>query len=282
MRLVEIHDPQGLRGYLSARLGAMPGEDEGVLHVAAVWRPLGEERNVMLRIRDDTPESATDGLLLGVARARAEAIVTTGRILREEPRVTHDLQGPAGVVRALRAWRRDGLGLDAPPWLLVLTGGRDFDPCHPALHAWARPIVLCPAARARELERLAAGAPIDVVGHERPGLRAAIDHLRSERGARRISIEVGPSTAIGAYGEPVAVDELLLSVFAERDLPAALAGGELPSPARLERLFGPPRGAFTIGEPGGRWSFERYRRPACAVRAPAGAPSGRGSSAGGG
>ena len=233
-----------------------------MLHVAAVWRPPGGERNVVLRICDRTPKSEVDFLLLNLARARSDAIVTTGRILREEPGVTHDLQGPPGVRAALHAWRRQELALSQPPWLLVLTSGRDLDPAHPAFHASARPIVFCPESNAAEVARRVEDASIEVVGHPAPDLRAAVTYLRFRRGARRIAIEAGPSTAIAAYRDPPLVDELLLSVFLGASIPESVAGGELPPPAEIERLLGPVRAAFTVEEASGRWRFEHYR---CAI-----------------
>jgi riboflavin biosynthesis pyrimidine reductase len=253
-----IADAAGLRSFLNARLGAVPGAMEGVLHVAAVWRPPGEERNVVLRIGDGTPHSAIDLLLLHVARARAEAIVTTGRILREERAVTHDLQVAPGVSVALHEWRRETLGLAAPPWLLVLTSGRDVDFSHPAFDAWARPVVLCPESAAGELRRRAAGTRVEVVGCVSPSLKTAIGHLRESRGARRISIEAGPSTAVEAYRSPLLIDELVLSVFLAASLPDGVAGGELPGSSEIERLLGPLRGAFAADQESGRWRYERY------------------------
>jgi riboflavin biosynthesis pyrimidine reductase len=261
VQLAAIEDRGSLTAFLTSRLGAVPGEEEGVLHVAAVWRPPDEDRHLVLRIRDDTPRSAIDFLFLSLARARAEAIVTTGRILREEPAVTHDLQGGPGAVRALHAWRRE-LGLVDPPWLVVLTGGQGLDPGHPAFHAWARPVVFCPAAAADDVRRRVRGTEIEVVADDAPGLRAAIAHLREQRGVRRISIEAGPSTAAAAYASPVAIDELLLSIYGGAALPAALLGGELPGRAVLERALGRLRSSFSAVEASGRWTFERYR---CAI-----------------
>ena len=96
-----IAEARDLERFFEDRFGAVPGMEKGALHVAAVWRPAGGDRNVVLRISDQTPSSEVDFLLLNLARARAEAIVTTGRILHEEPGVVHDLQGPAPVRAAL-------------------------------------------------------------------------------------------------------------------------------------------------------------------------------------
>ncbi len=251
-----------LRRFLSDRFGEVPGEREGVLHVAAVWRPPSADRNVVMRICDRTPRSEVDTLLLDLARARADAIVTTGRILREEPHLSHDLQGKPGVRAALHAWRRQELSLSQPPWLLVLTSGRDLDPAHPAFHATARPIVFCPESSAAEVARRVGHASIEVVGHPVPDLRVAVDYLRYRRGSRRITIEAGPSTAAEVYRAPALVEELLLSVFLAGSIPDSLAGGELPPPAEIERVLGPQRAAFTVEESSGRWRFEHYR---CAI-----------------
>jgi riboflavin biosynthesis pyrimidine reductase len=258
VRVGDIESAPELVRFLGSRLGGMPGAEEGVLHVAAVWRPPGEDRNVVLRICDATPKSEVDFLLLNVARARADAIVTTGRILREERGVTHDLQGPPGVRDALQAWRRDELHLERPPWLVILTSGRDLDPSHPAFHSWPRPIVFCPDASAPEIARRVQGAPIETVGRGAPDLRSAISYLRTARDARRISIEAGPSTAIDAYSEPVVIDELVLSVFARPAIAPDVAGGELPPTSEIERLLGRRRACFAIEEPSGPWRFERY------------------------
>jgi riboflavin biosynthesis pyrimidine reductase len=263
-RISAIAGVAGLRRFLTDRLGALPGEAEGVLHVAAVWRPPGQDRNVVLRIGDQTPESEIDFLLLGLARARADSIVTTGRILREETAVTHDLQGEPSVRTALREWRLETLRTNAPPWLVILTSGRDLDPDHPAFHAWTRPIVLCPESSVAEVRRRVAGTRIEVVGHPAPTLRAAIVYLREGRGARRISIEAGPSTVIEAYRPaPGLVDEIVLSVFRAPSLPAAVRGGDLPATSEIEDLLGPARAAFEADQASGTWRYEHYRR--CAI-----------------
>jgi hypothetical protein len=184
--------------------------------------------------------------------------VTTGRILREESAVVHDLQGAPGVLAALEQWRSEILGLNRPPWLLVLTSGRDLDLGHPAFDAWARPLVFCPESAAAELRRDVAGTRTEVVGHAAPSLRAAIGHLRESRGARRISIEAGPSTAAEVYRSPLLIDELVLSVFLADCLPDGVADGELPQPSEIERLLGPVRGVFTAEQESGRWRYEHF------------------------
>ena len=143
----------------------------------------------------------------------------------------------------------------------MLTSGRDLDPAHPAFHATARPIVFCPESSAAEVARRVERASIEVVGHPAPDLRAAIDYLRYRRGARRITIEAGPSTAIEAYRDPALVDELLLSVFLAGSIPDPVASAaSCRRSAEIERIFGAASGRrSTVEESSGRWRFERYR-----------------------
>ncbi|MDX1382562.1 MAG: hypothetical protein R3190_02905, partial [Thermoanaerobaculia bacterium] len=223
----------------------------GTLHVAAVSEREGEL--AVLKIRDETPQSPTDFLLLNLARARADAIVTTGRILREESEVTHELQGSAPNRAALREWRRE-LGLGAPPVLAVLTRGRDFAADHPAWSAEVRPVLFGPEGRTAE--EIEATRSVAVAMPEGDGLRGVVAALRRS-GCRRISIEAGPSSARGLYDPPVVVDELLLSVF-HGAVPPAVVGRPFLAAGRLEAAFGAPAGRSALGPDG--WEFRHYRR----------------------
>ena len=237
-------------------------DDPGVIHVTAVWRaPAGPPR--VLRIGPDTPRSDTDFLVLNAARARADAIVTSGRVLREEPDVTHALQGPAGAVRELTRWRRELHGGDAPPLSAVLSSGRDLDLDHPLLCS-GHALLFVPEDAARGLRDAASGRALQVIGHPAPDVRALVGWLRAERGARTISIEAGPSTARELYAPPLAVDELLLSVFEGDELPEEVAGPAFLPLAELARLLPSSSPPVRVAEPSGAWSFTRLRRAAMA------------------
>lgn len=227
----------------------------GVVHVAAVWQAPPDQqadRYVTMAICDDAPQSAHDAFALAAARARADAIVTTGRILRAEPALSHELRRPA-----LAAWRRERLVKTAPPLLAVLTSGRDLPLDHPALGAAGTPVIYTDRAGAA---RLAAPPRVDVVAVARPDLRGLIAHLRADRGCRTILIEAGPSTATALYEPPVAVDELLLSVFLGQSLPARARARDFVAPARVRACLPGRTTGRDAAEPSGPWRFWRFTR----------------------
>jgi riboflavin biosynthesis pyrimidine reductase len=226
---------------MRALYGEQLGTMEGVLHVVAVHE--GADARSVIRIGALAPKSATDFFALELARARVEAIVITGAILRAEPELRYALSSE------LAAYRGE-LGLTRPPCLVVLTGG-DIPLDHPALAGPARPIIFtsseaAPALRAR--------TAIEIVGVPAPSARRALAHLRDERGHRSISVEAGPTTAVPLYADPCAIDELALSVFTgELDLGAR--GGRFLDERELERRF--DRVSVEVEA---EWRFERWLR----------------------
>jgi riboflavin biosynthesis pyrimidine reductase len=238
-------------------------EPAGVLHVVAVWRGArpGDPLRV-LRIAKRTPRSDTDQFALAVARARADAIVTTGKVLRDEPALTHALPGPDEVARGLAAWRARCLRRSAPPLSVVLSARADLDLDHPLFRAGAPVVLYTSVGAARELRSRARARGVELIARERPGLRDAIAHLRETRGAATVTVEAGPSSAAALYADAPAVDELMLSVFEEAKLPDEVLGAPLIESRRLAQLFdrtSPPR---EVLESSGRWTFQRLWRSA--------------------
>lgn len=225
-----------VRALYGEALGAM----EGVLHVVAV---AGSAHRVM-RIGPWSPKSEVDFFVLELARARVEAIVITGAILRDEPDLRY------GLSPALAAWRREVLGLSRPPWLLVLSRG-EVPLEHPALVPGpVRPLVVTSEEAARELR---GRGSIEVVGLGSPSARAALA-LLAERGCGSVSVEAGPKTATGLYDSPMAIDELALSVY-EGELDGRARGGRfLDEGALSERMV------RVSGVRDGEWRFERWVR----------------------
>ena len=227
--------------------------DAGVLHVVSTWS--GDEGRHVIRITPQSPKSDTDFFLLNLARARADVILTTGLILREEPTLEYSL--PPAWASGMIAWREAAMGRTAPPKIAVLTSGRDLDVDHPALHGWAPPVIVTSLDAARALRARLPGH-VDVIGLKVPSARAAIAWSRAS-GASTISIEAGPSTARALYADPALVDELWLSEFLESDLAHALRGPIVFS--------GDPRGTLLQSsgpqevrhESSGRWRFSRFR-----------------------
>lgn len=209
----------------------------GVVHVTAAWRPPSGGLQV-LKIGETTPAIETDRFVLDLSRARADAIVTTGQILRDEPDLSYEL--PPGHA----SWRRLMLGKQRPPKLLVLTSGRDLPASHPLLNGeWE--VTLYPGPEAMGPSR---------------GLRAAVDRLRADPSLATISIEAGPSSSADLYEPPLAVEELMLSLYEGPDPAATVQGHPLPSLEELESLLPIRSSAFPVSEPSGPWSFRRLHR----------------------
>lgn len=244
---------------IPARIGALWGtttlpSDAGVLHVVATW--FDGQAHRVIRIAPQSPKSETDFFVLSLARARADLILTTGRILRHEPELTYSL--PPRWAAGMQRWRAEVLGRTAPPRVAVLTSGRDLDPEHPALHGWATPVIVTTSDATRALASRLPGH-VDVIGLESTAPREVIDWARVD-GARTISIEAGPSTARALYAEEPLVDELSWSQFLEPELPSSLRGGVLferaPGTAELRRTAAP----LERTENSGQWRFSRFRR----------------------
>ena len=212
----------------------------------------------MIRIGPGAPRSRVDGFRLRLARARADAVLTTGANLRAEPALRHTLDGE-GAAELVRH-RREQLGRSGPPESVVLTRGQRLDPAHP-LWLGPRPVrVLVPrdGAEAARRELAARGAVIETP--ERAGLPGALHHLRSRSGTCTVCIEAGPATARHLYRAALLADELLLSIFLAPELDARHLVAPFASPHRIRALFGEPVERTESEEESGRWRFERYRR----------------------
>lgn len=231
----------------------------GVSHVTAVWRP-DAGPFITLEINDDTPRCATDYFILNLARARADAIITTGKILRLEPALSHDLDGPGAVPEALAAWRRERLHKKEAPWSVVLTSGRGLDLDHPLFHGTTRPLLYTTPETAQRLHSAAAAHNVTLMPDNHPSLRRAIEHLRTARRAALISIEAGPSTTHGLYEAPLCIDELLLSIYEGKDLPSSVIGDAFLTPASLSARFAVHHHGPRVETPRGPWTFHRHGR----------------------
>ncbi|MEM8998176.1 MAG: hypothetical protein AAGF23_25560, partial [Acidobacteriota bacterium] len=198
----------------------------GILHPTSVWRGPGGDaaQGMTLRIGDQTPTSEWDLFALSLARARADAIVTSGRILRTEATVDHGLAGPGTLPGALAAWRRRS-GRDRPPISLIMTKGGELDLNHPFFRRSGRVVVYTGEAGAWRLDSRAADAGVEVEVDAEPSVRAALRFVRGAFGCATVSVEAGPSITRGLYEDPITVDELLLSTYLGDTLPTAARGG---------------------------------------------------------
>lgn len=219
----------------------------GVVQVVATTQ--ADDGLRVLRIEARTPRSDTDRFILGFSRARADAIITTGKILRDEPELRYDL--PLPEREGLLAWREEVRRQTASPQLIVLTRDPELDLDHPALHSWASPILYTTPSVAERWK-----PHFEAVGDPACSLRSAVAWAR-RRGAKVISIEAGPRTARNLYRDPCAVDEVLLSIAAF-PVSAAIAG-ELLFDRKTIRRLGKRQSSITRTELSGPWRFERWR-----------------------
>jgi len=231
--------------------GDDPASDRGVLHSVATWQASNTTLRV-IKIGSDSPRSENDYFALRAARMRADALVTTGAILREEPDVRHT-EADAGLL----AWRRERAGLTEPPRSVVLTSGRGLDLNHPLLRSAYRPLIVTGKAAARNLS--AANPDCEFNGRENPGIRDTLTLLR-ELGCRTVLVEAGPTTTRALYDEPVAIDELLLSIYHAPTLAPSLVGPSFVGLDRLRTVFDYHSEPVRIDEASGSWSFSRWRR----------------------
>lgn len=233
--------------------------DAGIIHPTAVWQASGD-RYLTLKLNSETPRSRYDRFVLNLARARADTLLTTGKILREEPQLSTGLLGDGPECDALLAWRRDMLGRHHPPTVLVLTSGQgarvDLD--HPAFRGWAAPILFTGHAAAEGLFAEALARSIEVVSHEAPSIHEAVAYLQGELDCRTVSVEAGPSTSLALYRPAVEVDELLLSVYHGAGVPDSVRGPAFLSPADVTAAFGLGSMPYQVDEAGGPWSFHRF------------------------
>lgn len=234
---------------------------EGVLHVTALWDPPGGRGPlVTLRINEHTPRSDHDFFVLNLARARADAIVCTGKMLRMEPDTRYDLQGPGTAATALARWRRERACRTEPPLLVVLTSGHGLDPGHVALRGQPRPVIFTSSEAAGGVRERVGDGGIEVAASDDPSVRAAVRWLRREHGARTVSIEAGPTTAVELYADPVRIDELMLSRYREPELDERVRGPVLLSIDELEARVGAGTAPVDVREASGRWTFSLFGR----------------------
>ena len=231
----------------------------GVIHATAVWRSPGA-RLVTLNINPDTPPSRHDRFILNLARARADAILTTGKVLREEPSVTPLLIGSPDEVAPLADWRRVALGKEGHPLALVLTSGRSLDLDHPFFRGPTPTIVFTGHDAASKVMPAALERSIEVVSHDAPSITAAVAFLQGELDCSTVAIEAGPSTSLQLYRPSLTVDELLLSVYLGPAIPRSVRGSRFLEPATIEAMFPNRSEPYTVEEPSGPWCFRRWTR----------------------
>ncbi|MET0285149.1 MAG: dihydrofolate reductase family protein [Polyangiales bacterium] len=230
--------------WLRALYGVSELPREGVLHVTSI----APSRQV-IAIGPDAPTSEGDFFLLNLARARADAILTTGSIVRLEATYQASLQGPHA--QALQRYRVQVLGKGRVLCAIMTRDGR-LPRLHPLWDDDTEKLVLTAPEHAEALERELDGHAT-VLGVSDLDPRRAVQLLR-ERGAKLISIEAGPSANAPLYESPSLVDELSLSIY---EGPLVQLGGAL-TPRLLEGMT--MQSEVTREEQSGRWRYQRWLR----------------------
>ncbi|KPK17220.1 MAG: hypothetical protein AMJ62_01785 [Myxococcales bacterium SG8_38] len=254
--LVELTDATSVDHAARALFGSSLDSRPSVSHSIAVWRAEENAPLTTIRINEYSPKSDLDFLSLHIGRARADAIIITGKILRDEPTLSYDLHADPRWGDALVSWRERRWGLFEPPWLLILTESGDLDFGHPVFRSWARPLIF---TTDRTATRKLAAAPCPVVSDEAPDIQRAIQHLQITRECECVSIEAGPSTIRSLYKRPMRVKELLLSVYLESSLDDRARGEPLIELSEVRAMFRRETSA-THREGTQHWSFHRLRR----------------------
>ena len=254
---------------VAGRLRRLYGEVDwrqarGVLHVAAIEAASGR----VLIPGPAAPASAIDRFILGLARARSTAIVTTGAILRSEPDLRHDFGATPAEDQALREWRQSELELREEPRLIVLSASGEFPLDHPAIVAATAGTILTTEAGARRLPRRVARLEVSVGPADEAPIAGAIGVARAgASGDCTVAIEAGPHATAPLYATPAddrrasrqeRCDELLLSRFEGSVDPRAL-GPAFFDDATIDRVLASRVASIRIEDESGSWRFERYR-----------------------
>jgi hypothetical protein len=254
--LVELTDTSSVDRAARALFGSALDIRPAVSHSFAAWREAPDKPLTTININEHSPKSELDWLTLHIARARADGIVITGKILRDEPNLAFSLVADPRWGDALVSWRERRWGLCEPPFILILTKAGDIDFDHPVFHGWGQPVIF---TTDRTATRKLAAAPCPVVSDEAPDIRRAIRHLQLERNCECVSIEAGPSTARDLYERPMLVKELLLSIYLGPSLDERAKGDPLVMLSKVRDLF--RRETSTTHRDGSQhWSFHRLRR----------------------
>ncbi len=259
---LELSDAQSVDEAAEALFGSPLGELPAVSQSTAVWAVPDSQVLSTIRLDEHAPKSDLDFLALHIARARADAIVITGKILRDEPELRYDLCADPRWGNALVQWRKTRWDMDEDPWLLVLTSGRALSFEHPVFRSGVRPLIF---SDDRGASRYLSDSPYPVIADRSPCLRSAIKHLQQAHECRCVSIEAGPSTSRSLFDAPLALDELLLSVYESPELDPRSQGDPFISLNVLQTLM-PQVSMSRHQDASGQWAFRRLRRghvPVC-------------------
>jgi len=249
-------------GDVDRRLRALYGEVDwaaatGVVQVAAIGGP---DRRMIVP-GEHAPASETDRFVLAAARARADAILTSGANLRAEPGLRFELKDSGPGSRALLEWRSARLARTDPPILVVLSASGEIPVEHPALRGASAGFVWTTAAGAARLGARVGALEVVLGDPDLDGVVGAIRAARADPGIETLLVEAGPRASAPLYRRGVAgerCDELLLSRF-EGELAPAATGPPFVSDSEIEACFALAPSEARIVDSSGGWRFYRHR-----------------------
>lgn len=233
----------------------IPKAKEGlpsILHVAAVY----EDNNSYKIIRVDSskaPRSNEDFFALNLARARVDAIFTSGKVIREEADLSHSLQGP--FAKSLEEYRTKVLGKASPPYSLIFTrGSPDLESSF--FDNKTRPVIYTSTDGYNSLDKkvLEEKGIIAKDGGASPTVEEALAYLKEELGVETVSMEAGPSVSNDLYNKSL-VSELMLSIYSGKISPEAI-GNEFVSKKTIEENLI----LDSLSNNYDGWTFKRYSR----------------------
>jgi riboflavin biosynthesis pyrimidine reductase len=240
---------------IEALFGAGELPQSGLVHVVYAARdPQG--RLCPLRIGPALPRSETDFFVLGLCRARADALLTTAENVRSEPELSHRLAGRWAA--ALAAYRQQ-LGKTEAPRCAILTRSGELPREHPVWSDGTPKVLLTGGERVEALSQRW-GERAQVVGLASPSARSACAWLLAS-GAGLVSVEAGPATAGALYDDPPLVDELFLTLWQGAAPDPSWLAQPLPEDGRLFHGLA-LAGSAQRSESGQRFRFGRWTRHA--------------------
>ncbi len=229
---------------------------QGVLQVMACHRRDGAL--LALATGEGAPRCDEDAFALALARARADAIITTGAILREEPALSHAPEASTDHGEAMAAWRSAN-GRQRPATTVVMTRSRDIDLDHPVFHG-NNPVLVFTNESAPPsfgIELAARGGML--ITEAEPTLQRCIARLQ-QTGSAAITVEAGPSTAAKLFEPPVLIDELLLTTLDAAALDPAYVRGELIREDALATRLRSTGPAYEARDGDHTWRLQRWVR----------------------
>ena len=234
-------------------------EARGVIHAVEV-APEDRGRYVALAGFRRAPLSLHGAWSAALARARADAILTTAESLRRQPELDHRPRVPGLDAEPLDAWRRERLRKPQPPVSLIYAKSEAPDLDHPVFRHWTRAVIFTSRRIGWHLESRAADCGVEVVAVDDPTLEQAVEFLRHSFGAATLAIETEPAEAMELYGDAPTVDEVMLSVCRSPNLPAEAIAAPFLSAEQLVRAFPESSKPHRVRSEDGDWSFHRFRR----------------------